>query len=174
MTVWRTIPSYPQYEVSDDGRVRRRETQRELKLNRHRSGYMMAKMWIDGKQRNGYVQRLLCEAFHGPAPAPKMHAAHGNGIKSDNRPDNLSWKTKTENEHDKRAHGKANIGSRNGKAVLDETVIPIIRRRAAELPRSSGGKRIKKGALGKLAGEFGVTAACLRNILSGNQWRHVP
>lgn len=43
------------------------------------------------------MQRLVLEAFAGPAPTPEHEANHKNGRKDDNRPDNLEWVTRQEN-----------------------------------------------------------------------------
>lgn len=44
-----------------------------------------------------YVHRVVLEAFHGPSPRPNMDCNHINGIKSDNRPENLEWCTRSFN-----------------------------------------------------------------------------
>lgn len=174
MTEWRVIPSWPLYEASDDGQVRRVGAAKCLSpYVARRDGYLRVGLWIDGRTVQGYVHRLVCEAFHGQAPAPKLDAAHANSTKTDNRAANLSWKTRAENEFDKRANGTANIGARNGQAALDEETVREIRNRVSMLPRSSGGARIKKAALGELAAEYGVTASCLRSLTARRTWRHV-
>lgn len=58
-------------------------------------------------------------------------------------------------------------------ALLDEAKVATIRARVPLLCRSSGGARIKKGELGRLAAEYGVTAGALRNIIHGTHWSHV-
>lgn len=170
---WRVIPSFPAYEASANGEIRRRDSGRLKRCRPEKNGYLKVKIWMDGEETACWVHRLVCEAFHGPAPAPKMHAAHINGTPSDCRASNLSWKTKTENERDKRIHGTANIGERNGMAQLTDSAAIQIKARLATLPRSSGGKRIKKGALVNLAREYGVSAGCLRQIVSGKNWSHL-
>ena len=174
---WKVIPSFPEYEASDAGEIRRagHKGARPLSLFRERHGHLKATLWLDGRTKSQWAHRLVCEAFHGPAPdaAHAAHAAHENGIPDDNRPENLSWKTAAENASDKRRHGTENIGARNGMAVLDDAQIVEIRRRIVALPRSSGGKRIRKGALGALAAEYGVTDAALRFIITGRTWSHV-
>lgn len=56
-------------------------------------GYLMYSA-RDG--HNYLVHRLICEAFHGPCPAGK-EVDHRNRIRDDNRPENLHWVTRSEN-----------------------------------------------------------------------------
>lgn len=167
---WRSIASFPTYEAGSDGTIRRTETQRVLSAAVERNGYLKVSLY-DGKGNSRWVHRLVCEAFHGEMPAPKMDAAHSNHIRSDNRPENLSWKTRSENEGDKRENGTSNSGARNGMSILSEGDVATIRAAGAALPRSSGGARIKKGSLLPLAERFGVTTSCIRQILNNRLWK---
>lgn len=47
--------------------------------------------------KNYKVHRLICEAFHGPAPEGKPVVLHLNENSLDNRPENLRWGTQKEN-----------------------------------------------------------------------------
>ena len=45
------------------------------------------------------VHQLVCEAFHGPRPSPSHIVLHLNEEASDNRPENLRWGTRKENQN---------------------------------------------------------------------------
>ena len=47
--------------------------------------------------KNLKIHRLVCEAFHGPAPSGKPIVLHLNEDALDNRPENLRWGTQKEN-----------------------------------------------------------------------------
>jgi hypothetical protein len=47
--------------------------------------------------KNYKMHRLICEAFHGPAPDDKPIVIHINENALDNRPKNLRWGTQKEN-----------------------------------------------------------------------------
>lgn len=64
-----------------------------------------------------YSHRFMCELVRGEPPTPEHQAAHscGNGHVGCVNPRHLSWKTKSENQLDCRAHGthaKAAAGNR--------------------------------------------------------------
>ena len=111
--VWRPIPSKPGFEASSLGRVRSwtgRILAQAPHIGRYRRVTLCApKSRYKDKQ---LVHRLVCEAFHGPAPSPDHVAAHANDIGHDNRPDNLRWATHRENVADLIRNGRMHIGGR--------------------------------------------------------------
>lgn len=92
------------YAVTADGRIfkiREGQPPKEKRLTPNSAGYL-------GTSLNGrryLVHRLVCEAFHGPAPEATMDVAHNNGNRTDNRAENLRWATRAENIADQRKHG---------------------------------------------------------------------
>jgi hypothetical protein len=47
--------------------------------------------------KNYKIHRLVCEAFHGPAPSPASVVIHLDENALNNRPENLRWGTQKEN-----------------------------------------------------------------------------
>lgn len=69
----------------------------------------------------------MLETFVGFRPEG-LQAAHGNGIRHDNRLSNLSWATPKKNAEDKIQHGTDPKGTRAGNSKLtDEQVLEIRR-----------------------------------------------
>lgn len=66
-----------------------------LKMSTH-AGYKAYHLCIGGKPATVYVHRVLALIFI-PNPENKPQVNHINGIKSDNRIDNLEWVTSQEN-----------------------------------------------------------------------------
>lgn len=53
------------------------------------------------------VHRLICEAFHGPAPEDKPFVDHINRVRDDNRPENLRWASSKENSDNRGCVGES-------------------------------------------------------------------
>ena len=102
MTTWRNVSTWPEYEVSDDGQVRRSGHLLAQRPNDY--GYMRVDLWRRPRRASKLVHVLVCEAFHGPRP-DGLEARHLNGDQLDNRADNLAWGTRSRNMLDAVKHG---------------------------------------------------------------------
>lgn len=91
------------YEVSNLGRVKRvlggpgKVVGRILKPKIDKDGYPSYGLIHNLQRRDVRVSRLVCEAFHGPAPEGKPWALHRDDDKSRNTPENLYWGSPGEN-----------------------------------------------------------------------------
>jgi hypothetical protein len=105
-TEWRSVPGFEgYYEVSSIGGARRADNRRQLKPWKAANGYLRYAFYVDGIRHSVQANRIVCLAWHG-APTDGMEACHNNGIKDDNRPDNLRWGTSSENKQDTVRHGR--------------------------------------------------------------------
>lgn len=93
--VWKDIPGYEgYYQVSDLGRIRgRRGLNKPFK---NRDGYLVATLFVKGKKVRTGLHRLVASAFI-PNPENKPQINHIDGIRTNNRIDNLEWVTCSEN-----------------------------------------------------------------------------
>lgn len=62
MENWKTIEEFPNYEVSDQGNVRNRKSQKKLKF-KNDQGYSAVGLYLNKKQYTKKVHRLVAEAF---------------------------------------------------------------------------------------------------------------
>ncbi|WP_172668323.1 NUMOD4 motif-containing HNH endonuclease [Sphingobium sp. YBL2] len=168
MEKWLSVPGYEGfYEASSLGRVRSLDQQRGhrmcrgriLKPRPHPSGYSQVRLYIDRIARDHSIHVLICSAFHGPRPAGK-EAAHSDGVKSNCRASNLSWKTPKENAEDKRRHGTVVRGEHHGRSKLT----PI---QVAEIIRSEGKQA-------EVAIRHGISQPHVHRIRRGQRWSHLP
>ena len=96
MEIWKPIPG-SDYEASSLGRIRSPRGV-ILKPSNHILGYHLVsvRFYSEPRTKSRTVHSLVCLAFHGPRPTG-LDIAHGNCIKTDNRPSNLRYCTRAEN-----------------------------------------------------------------------------
>lgn len=174
--IWKPIPGWEGlYEASSFGRIRsldriirtsgcplRRKKGVVLRPGLTSWGYQIVALKRTGEKAvSSAVHRLVCSAFHGP-PAPKMDAAHADGTRVNNRPENLRWATRTENFADKYIHGTMICGEAHYKAKLTPDKVREIRSRYA------GGESQK--SLGKA---FGIDTSNISYVVRRKTWAHI-
>lgn len=93
MSRWCKVCGLEDYEVSDDGKIRRNGHEKALS---NCQGYYKLDLYKDGKRITRRVNRLVAEAFI-PNPNNLSEVNHKDGDKHNNSVDNLEWVTKSEN-----------------------------------------------------------------------------
>ena len=104
---WKPIVGYPQYEVSNTGKVRSTSTKRELTPEVHygrdkSEPYIRYQLSHLGTTKHLRVNRVVAFAFLGKPSQPGMEVDHKDGNRKNNRVTNLEWVTPEENQRRKR------------------------------------------------------------------------
>ena len=146
MEKWLPVVGYEgRYEVSDQGRVRscpipvnlpgvrpfvHPMSNRILRQTTAPRNYrqVMLHTGVKSERRTVRVHRLVCEAFHGPAPDGKPHVLHGDGDPSNNTVANLRWGTHEENIREAARHGSIKSGETHPRVKLSDKDVENIRR----------------------------------------------
>ena len=115
---WRDIPGWEgYYQVADDGRIRSvdRVTKRPqgdlpikgraIRPAKNKAGHLWFNVCREGRRKKMYVHRAVATAFIGPVP-DGMEVRHLDGDPENNRVDNLTYGTRSENMWDRVHHGR--------------------------------------------------------------------
>lgn len=166
--VWQDIPGFAGYQASSEGRIR--SLTRRVPHGRGQGRWRILQGQIIVPYDNGryltvrlsretlLVHRLVLAAFKGLAPTDKHECRHLNGDSRDNRPQNLEWGLRTENQFDRFAHGTACEGEKNYRARLTtEEVHSIVSL------KSEFGPNI-------IARKIGVDKHLVKSVIYGCAW----
>ncbi len=99
---WADIPDFPNYQVSDHGRVWSKVRKKELAYKTDKGGYLRLGLYSNRKLFSRLVSRLVGEAFV-PNPEGKPWIDHKDNIRTNNHYSNLKWATPSENNRNRSA-----------------------------------------------------------------------
>ena len=94
--VWKQLEDYPNYFVSNTGKIRNVKTGRELSQYLMPNGYLSLHLHKNNKEKGFLVHRLVAETFIDNSNNCDT-VDHLNGIKTDNRAENLQWLSRSDN-----------------------------------------------------------------------------
>lgn len=173
---WKKIKRFPDYKVSNRGRVRstnkwiphwcgglRLIKGKLLKLI-PRKGYLTVGLTDgSGRVKIESVHTLVLEAFVGPCPLGKQ-CCHWDDIKLNNRLSNLRWGTPKENSKDAQRNGRSGpLGEDHHSSKLTVAEVREIR------------KVFAKGftTINALRLEYEVSFPTMKAVVEHRYWKHV-
>lgn len=159
---WRVVADFPDYAVSNLGRVRR-VTDGKLRNSSKagqiispgsNKGYPVVMLYRDGNRRLLGVHTLVCEAFHGPRPSAAHGVAHWDGNRANPLSGNLRWATQAENMADAIRHGRT---TRLSGRLSEEAIMEIRQRLATGENHAT------------IAGSYGVSRSVVSELNGGKK-----
>lgn len=171
MKEWKEIKNFPDYLASSDGEIlskerknRRGHRHKERILKPRNDGYGYLKIYLtnDAGSFDVKLHRIIAETFIGDPGGLDIN--HKNGIKSDNRVDNLEIVTRRENVLHAYLTGlkKEKTGEERFCSKLKNKDVIEIRKMV-----SDGIRRMD------IASIFNVSKSCINHIARCHTWRNV-
>lgn len=99
MEIWKEVKNYPDYQVSNLGRIKSFKQSKEgrfLKPTSHK-GYLKVDFCVNGKPTQMLVHRVVLSTFSPIENWEEMTVNHIDGNPLNNNLDNLEWLTQSEN-----------------------------------------------------------------------------
>lgn len=132
----------------------------KLKPTKDQKGYLRISLCKKSKKSTFKVHRLVAQHFI-PNIDNKPQVNHINGIKIDNRLENLEWATASENT--KHAYDTGLNSKPPAIKKLNEQQVLEIRSKFKK-------KIITREMLGK---EYNVSAYCIKDVILRKSWKHI-
>ena len=182
--IWKEIPDFPGYEVSDQGRVRSflrmvgkgqgagKGVRSTLDHNPQRilspitsTGYLRVGLYKSKQRFERDIHSLILIAFVGPCP-PGLEACHNDGIPANCFLSNLRWDTKSANSIDSLRHG-THAGLRN--KGMANPMVKLTDGQVWEIRELYFHGHLQKN----IAKMFSVAQQTISNIIRHRRWRHL-
>lgn len=157
--IWKLIPNFPNYEISENGLIRRNKKLLHPHINMQ-TGYLMVDLYKNNKRKKFTIHRLVAITFL--RKKNRKYVCHSDGLRRNNHYTNLYWGSPKDNIRDRRAHGRGNEGERNpcNKLTIQDV---------HEIKLHYGGCLTQK----EIASLFNICRQTVSDIWRGKRWPHV-
>lgn len=151
------IVGFESYCITKDGRVWSFKSNKFLKPYKHPNGYFQVTLTNENRKEKKLIHRLVAESYI-ENHQNKEYVNHLNGIKKDNRIENLEWSTPSENIK----HAYDTNLRRSYVRKIDTKQIPTIMKMRNE------GLSYKK-----ISEHFSVSPMTIHNLIKRKTYRDV-
>lgn len=162
--IWKMVPDWPEYEVSNLGRVRRCKSGHGAVSGKilkpyggRKWGHLTVNLCCNGKLKVCRIHRLVAAAFL--TGDTKLEVCHGDGNPKNNRVSNLRYDTRKGNSADAIRHGTTPKGQRNGNNRYSSDTIKLLK------------MKLKAGvSVSECHASTGIPSRYIYSIRSGKVW----
>lgn len=176
---WRVLREFPDYEISNDGRLRRLTAGSNTKAGAHiravNGNYPHYGLtYPDGRRTHQSAHRLVAAEFLDPEPWPGALVLHDDDNRLNCRHTNLKWGTGKINVEDAKRNGKWAVGRNHSSAAK-----PWYRPRGSSHARAKLTEDQVRQILvddrpaSRIAESYGVNSALIPRIKQGKIWKHI-
>jgi len=173
--IWKIIKDFPNYAVSNIGRIKRIKSGRGakigyiLKSQLTKKGYKSIKVSNNGIVKTRPVHRLILDAFDGPQP--NLTGNHKDGDKTNNTyPDNLEWATYSENNKHAYETGLVGIKRCYKNYKLKDGEVWLIKKLLNSDLYKENNRKLTDVFISKM---FKISRGVIINIKNNNSWKHI-
>lgn len=174
---WRVVDKYPDYMVSNMGRVMRLGGIRKTPLGHHfyykerllkstgslRRGYPSVNLYNDFGNKCVCVHKLVADAFVFN-PEGKNEVNHKDGDKTNSKASNLEWCTSSENKQHAIDTGLIKTGCAHKLSILTPEQVKDIKLNCVTSKRGFSQM--------DFARKYGVSRGCIKDILYGKTYKY--
>lgn len=164
--VWQTIPGFPNYAASSEGRIRNARFSRILVGTVTKKGYCQVSLRGAKGRKVVYIHRLVAAAFFGMAPPGFIVVTHLDGNRLKNQANNLKRTTRAEHACHSAALGHRKPGKLTGELNPN---VKLTTEKVREMRRL----RLEGVSLTELGKRFGVTTRAAHLVVTTKVWKHV-
>ena len=156
---WEDIKGYPNYAVSNLGRIKNKVSGKILKPQKDYKGYLRVRLYNQKVSQRFFIHRLVMQAFCG---ASSQTVDHVNGVKSDNNLSNLRYLSREDNTRKASIGHTHSQGSKHHRASLEEKDVNQIK------------CLIRMGLpIQDISKRYSITYDTVYGIKKGRTWNHV-